>query len=226
MHLYAGDVGLLGTVPIVAGTISLAVGAALAAKKDGRGDVAVAYFGDGAAEEGAFHESLNLASTWGLPTIFVCENNLFASHMHISLRQSGDRVARLAEAHGMPGVTVDGNDVLAVSGAASQMVQRAREGEGPGFLETVTYRWRGHVGPREDEDVGVKRGTDLLDWKKRDPVQRLSVALMRAGELSEDVFEEMCALVAHEVEEAWSRALTADYPPASALLSRVYGKDA
>ena len=222
MHLYAGDRGLLGTVPIVAGTISLAVGAALAAQKDGRGDVAVAYFGDGATEEGVFHESLNLASTWGLPVVFVCENNLFSSHMHISLRQPADRVARFAEANRMPAVTVDGNDVVAVSRAASQMVQRARVDEGPSFLEAVTYRWRGHVGPRDDEDVGVKRGTELVDWKGRDPIRRLSEALMEASELTEEAFEEMQAIVSQKVVEAWSRALNAEYPPASALLDRVY----
>jgi TPP-dependent pyruvate/acetoin dehydrogenase alpha subunit len=222
MHLYAGDRGLLGTVPIVAGTISVAVGAALAARKDGRGDVAVAYFGDGACEEGAFHESLNLASTWELPVLFVCENNLFSSHMHISLRQPANRVARFAEANCIPAVTLDGNDVVAVSKAASQMVQRARANEGPSFLEAVTYRWRGHVGPREDEDVGVKRGTDLVDWKERDPIRRLSEALMEAGELTEGAFEEMQGTVLHKVEAAWSRALKAEYPPASALLDRVY----
>ena len=138
MHLYAPAEGLLGTVPIVAGTISLAVGAALAAKKDGRGDIAVAYFGDGASEEGALHESLNLAAVWGLPILFVCENNLFSSHMHISLRQPANRVARYAEAHCIPAITMDGNDVVAVSAATKQLVDRARSGGGPGFLEAGT----------------------------------------------------------------------------------------
>lgn len=222
MHLYDCERGLLGTVPIVAGTIPLAAGAALAAKKDGRGDVAVAYFGDGAAEEGAFHESLNLAATWKLPVLFVCENNLFSSHMHISLRQPANRVARYAEANCIPADTIDGNDVVAVSRIAEEMVGRARADEGPGFLEAVTYRWRGHVGYREDEDVGVNRGTALEQWKFRDPIRRLAEALVSAGALTANAYQELDDLVTTEVAEAWRRAEAADFPPASALHDRVY----
>jgi pyruvate dehydrogenase E1 component alpha subunit len=222
MHLYAPAEGLLGTVPIVAGTISLAVGAALAAKKDGRGDIAVAYFGDGASEEGALHESLNLAAVWGLPILFVCENNLFSSHMHISLRQPANRVARYAEAHCIPAITMDGNDVVAVSAATKQLVERARSGGGPGFLEAVTYRWRGHVGHREDEDVGVDRGTSLVHWKQRDPVRRLADALIDADELSPAALAELDASITAEVDELWKRAEQAPYPDAAATMDRVY----
>lgn len=224
MHLYAGERGLMGTVPIVAGTIALAVGAALAAKKDDRGDVAVTFFGDGACEEGALHESMNLAATWGLPVLFVCENNLFSSHMHISLRQPADRIARYADAHCIPSATVDGNDVGAVWRVAKEMVGRARNGGGPSFLEAVTYRWRGHVGPREDEDVGVRRGFDLPDWKKRDPIGRLSAALGGSGHLSAEDLHEMAATVGREVEESWGRAMAAGFPPPSALLDLVYAE--
>lgn len=224
MHLYAADKGLLGTVPIVAGTVPLAVGAALAAKKDGRGDVAVAYFGDGASEEGVIHESLNLAAVWNLPILFVCENNLFSSHLHISLRQPTDRIARFADGHRIPAVTLDGNDVVAVSRAAEDMIAGARGGAGPGFLEAVTYRWRGHVGHREDEDVGVDRGADLHLWKARDPVRRLADALIAGKMLSSDAYSALQADVDAEVMEAWRRAQAAPYPPESHLLDRVYAE--
>lgn len=224
MHLYGPDVGLIGTVPIVAGTVPLAVGAALAARKDGRGAVAVAYFGDGAAEEGVVHESLNLASVWKLPILFVCENNLFSSHLHISLRQPSDRIARYAEVHGVSAATVDGNDVVAVSRAVATLLCDIRSGRGPGFLEAVTYRWRGHVGHREDEDVGVDRGEDLHLWKARDPIRRLEGALLSVGSISPEEIEELKQEVAREVAIAWQRAEKASYPNVSQLLNIVYSE--
>ena len=224
MHLFGEDRGLIGTVPIVSGTVPLAVGAALAAKKDHAGDVAVAYFGDGAAEEGAIHESLNLAAVWKLPVLFVCENNQFSSHLHISLRQPANRVARYATAHLVPSATVDGNDVVAVSRAAEALIGAGRRGEGPGFLEAVTYRWRGHVGHRDDEDVGVNRGSDVPLWKARDPIRRLAEALITAGALTSDSYTALDREVTAEIAQSWQKAVAADYPPASALLDRVYAK--
>jgi TPP-dependent pyruvate/acetoin dehydrogenase alpha subunit len=224
MHLHGADCGMLGTVPIVAGTVPLAVGAALAAKKDGRGGVAVAYFGDGAAEEGAIHESLNLASVWSLPLLFVCENNLFSSHLHISLRQPDNRVSRYAEAHVIPARLVDGNDVSVIGRAAGDLIARARRGDGPGFIEAVTYRWRGHVGYRDDEDVGVNRGTEVHLWKARDPIRRLMDALVEAGALTPGALGQLDDEVTAELAEAWKRAAAAEYPPAAALLDRVYAE--
>ncbi|HRH81887.1 MAG TPA: thiamine pyrophosphate-dependent dehydrogenase E1 component subunit alpha [Thiobacillaceae bacterium] len=222
MHLHDPAHGLLGTVPIVAGTVSLAVGAALAARKDGGDSLAVAYFGDGAAEEGVVHEAMNLAAAWRLPVLFVCENNLFSSHLHISLRQPSDRVARFAEAHRMSAMTIDGNDLLAVSDATASLVAGIRRGEGPAFLEALTYRWRGHVGPREDLDVGVNRGSDLALWKRRDPIRRLADALREAESLQEETWQAMDRAVLEEVETAWRRADAAPYPDESALLDWVY----
>lgn len=226
MHLYGGAHGFIGSVPIVAGTVPLAVGAALAAKKDGRGDVAVAYFGDGAAEEGVVHESLNLAAALKLPVLFVCENNLFSSHLHISLRQPANRVGRYGETHRIPTETIDGNDVAAVTAASGALVSRLRRGEGPAFLEAVTYRWRGHVGPREDNDVGVNRGADLVRWKARDPIRRLFDALHDRGILNLTGLESIDKAVTGQVREAWARAEKAPFPSASALLDLVYAKSA
>jgi len=225
MHLHGVENGFIGSVPIVGGTVPLAVGAALAAKKDGKGDVAVAYFGDGAAEEGVLHESLNLAAVLKLPILFVCENNLFSSHLHISARQPADRVGRFAEAHRIPVETIDGNDAVAVSAASERMISRMRRGEGSGFLEAVTYRWRGHVGPSEDIDVGVNRSADLALWKARDPVRRMFDALKSAGNMDDLELERMNQSVVAEVTEAWQRAAGAAFPDGSTLMDLVYAGD-
>ncbi|MCX7890847.1 MAG: thiamine pyrophosphate-dependent dehydrogenase E1 component subunit alpha [Burkholderiales bacterium] len=224
MHLFDQPRGFYGSVPIVAGTVPLAVGAALAAKMDGNGDIAVAYFGDGAAEEGAVHESLNLASLFGWPVLFVVENNLFSSHLHVSLRQPAESVARFAQAHCIDAEVVDGNDVVAVSRAAKRLVDAARAGKGPGFLEAVTYRWRGHVGPREDIDVGVNRSVDLASWKKRDPVRRLADALVAAGAMRPDELDGVYGETRERVEAAWRRAEAAPYPADAELLRCVYAE--
>src|SRR5262249_7878072 len=153
MHLYDGGNGFMGSVPIVAGTVPLAVGGALAAKMDRRGDVAVAYFGDGATEEGAFHESLNLASVFKLPILFVCENNLFSSHLHISLRQPESATARFAAAHRVAYEILDGNDVVAVARSAERLVAAARARHGPGFFQALPSPSPGHPPPPHDADA-------------------------------------------------------------------------
>jgi pyruvate dehydrogenase E1 component alpha subunit len=217
MHLAAPERGLMGTVPIVGATVPFAVGAGLALKMDGNGGVGVAFFGDGATEEGVVHESLNLASSMGLPVVFACDNNLFSSHLHIALRQPCDRVSRFAEAHRIAAEVVDGNDVVAVWRAAQRAVARARDESRPTFLEMVTYRWRGHVGHREDIDVGVKRGEDLPQWKARDPIRRLSEALVVAGLESEASLARLGQEVSDEVDGALAAARAAPYPPADAM---------
>lgn len=222
MHLYGGEIGFLGSVPIVAGTVPLAVGAALAARMDRSGDVGVAYFGDGACEEGVVHESLNLASTMSLPALFVVENNLYSSHLDISLRQPGDRLARFAEAHGVEARVVDGNDVVAVGEAASALIARARSGGGPGFLEAVTYRWRGHVGPDENVDVGLRRSiADLEAWKRRDPIARLVGGMTERG-VAEAEIEARRARADGIARAARDEACDAPWPDREALLRNVY----
>jgi len=222
MHLLDLEHGLYGTVPIVGATIPIAVGAGLAAKLDGRGGLAVSFFGDGATEEGVFHEAMNLAATLKTPVLFACENNFFSSHLHITLRQPRDSVCRYAEAHCVPWQRVDGNDVAAVAHATERAFAAIRAGGGPQFLEMVTYRWRGHVGPSEDEDVGVKRKDDLAVWKGRDPIRRLADALMDGGRLSEAELEHLWAAARDQVRAAWDQASQDPYPPAEALLQTVY----
>lgn len=223
MHLWDQPRGFYGSVPIVAGTIPLAVGAGLAAKMSGTDDIGVAYFGDGAVEEGALHESLNLARTQQVPLLFVVENNLFASHMHIGLRQPKDATVRFAAAHDIPFELIDGNDVVAIHKAAERLVNRCRCGNGPGFLEAVTFRWYGHVDWREDIDVGVNRSIeDLENWRRRDPISRLRIALELVGCWSAAEQDRIASEIGHEILSAWERAMGDPYPQATALLDRVY----
>jgi pyruvate dehydrogenase E1 component alpha subunit len=222
-HLFASEVGILGTVPLVAATIPLAVGAALAAKLRRESRVSVSFFGDGATEEGHFHESVNLAAVHKLPVIFVCENNLYASHMPLHERRAKDNIAVSAEAHGVAGAVIDGNDVLAVFDAASSAVARARNGEGPSLLECRTYRWRGHVGPAWDMDVGVKRKDELAMWKPKDPIAR-AATLLRAAGWTDAQFEATSATIARDLDTAVAAARSAPFPPATDLYTHVYSE--
>lgn len=225
MHLWDQPRGFYGSVPIVAGTVPLAVGAGMAAKMQGTRDISVAYFGDGAIEEGVVHESLNLASLLKTPVLFVVENNLFASHMHISLRQPKDSTARFAVANDIHYAVVDGNDVVAVAKAAGELIGRARDGNGPGFLEAVTYRWYGHVDWRDDVDVGVNRSVEhLANWRARDPVRRLVDAMIDAKIWSQDQTAALEADFASEIAQAWDQAMNDPYPSETALLDRVYAQ--
>ena len=223
MHLMDRDNGLYGTVPIVGGTIPIATGAALASKLDRDQSVAVSFLGDGATEEGAFHESLNFASVFKLPVVYVVENNLFSSHLHISLRQPFDSVCRYAESHGVTWQRVDGNDLIEMNNAVTSAFDNSRQGKGPQFIEAVTYRWRGHVGHSEDSDVGVARKEGLLEWKKRDPIRRLFEGLNQAGHLEESQLEDFYIKARETVSAAWKLAEADPYPDESALLSCVYG---
>ena len=223
MHLWDGPRGFCGSVPIVGGTVPLAVGAGLASKLKGSDELGVCYLGDGAMEEGVVQESMNLAKVLGVPVLFVIENNLFSSHMHISLRQTSDSTARFAEAHNIPFEVVDGNNVAVVADAVGHLIDQARRGEGPGFLEAVTFRWLGHVDWREDVDVGVKRSAKTLaEWRARDPISRLERALIAAGQWSADQSEVIRSEIQQDIVDAWETAMADPWPENEALLDSVY----
>jgi acetoin:2,6-dichlorophenolindophenol oxidoreductase subunit alpha len=221
MHLIASEIGLLGTVPLVAATIPIAVGAALASKLRNDTKVSVAFFGDGATEEGHFHEAVNLAAVYHLPVIFVCENNSYSSHMHLLERRVEDNLYKFGEAHGIPGVRLDGNDVVVVYKASVDAVQRARNGNGPTLLECRTYRWRGHVGPDLDMDVGVKRKNEMKEWLPKDPIGRARAALIELG-ISGTDFARMEKQVQTEVEEAIRFASQSPYPSENEINDHVF----
>ena len=222
MHLIDTAVGVMGTVPLVGATIPIAVGAALASKLRGDGRVAVAFFGDGATEEGHFHESLNLASLYRLPVLFVCENNFYSTHMPLADRRPQDNIVQSADLHGMPGVRVDGNDVMAVYESAREAVKRARDGQGPTLLECRTYRWRGHVGPAWDLDVGEHRRRELKEWLPKDPIPRLRRRMTDEG-ASLDSLDRMEQEIQADIEAAVRFARDSPAPDPNQLFQYVYG---
>ena len=226
MHLFDQSSGFYGSVPIVAGTVSLAVGAAMAAKMQGTNDIGVAYIGDGAVEEGVVHESFNLAKVHNAPMLFVIENNLFASHMHISLRQPSDLISRFAIANEIPYALVDGNDACAIHNIAKEQITEMRNGDGPRFIELVTYRHYGHVDWRDDVDVGVERSLDDIEnWKSRDPILRLSKSMIEKGIWSLDEENEYKKQIDTEIILAWDKAMNDPYPAPSATLDYVYSEN-
>jgi TPP-dependent pyruvate/acetoin dehydrogenase alpha subunit len=180
MHVAVPELGILGTNGIVGASIGIATGAALAAQLAGDGSVAVAYFGDGATNQGLFHESLNLASLWSLPVVYVCENNHFAQSARLEDMVRNPELSSRAASYGIPGVDVDGMDVRAVRAAAATAVARAREGGGPTLLVADTYRYFGHM----IADTQIYRSPDEIGvWRARDPIERLAGELVAAGRL-------------------------------------------
>lgn len=225
MHLWDGDSGFYGSVPIVAGTVPLAVGAGIASRLKRDKSIAVSYLGDGAAEEGVVFESMNLAKMHDSPTLFVIENNLFSSHMHLSQRQPYNSTIRIGEACGIRSVLVDGNNVLEVKEVSESLINHARNHNEPVLIEAITYRFYGHVDWREDIDVGVNRSIqDLENWKKRDPILRLSKSLIDKNYMQQQDFKEMEVKITKEIESAWSKALKDPFPTEDKLLERVYAR--
>ena len=224
MHIIDNKNGFRGSVPIVGATIPIATGAGLAAKMDKTGDIAISYFGDGACEEGVLHESLNMASVMKLPVLYVCENNLFSSHLHIELRQPSNTTARFADSHRIKNNTVDGNDVVGMYKLLDKEITEMRNSSRPFYLEAFTYRWRGHVGHREDIDVGVKRGDELKLWKLRDPIQRLLNSMIAKEIYTQDEFDQLSNSIQIKINNDWLKAESAEYPEKDFLLSTVYAK--
>ena len=222
MHLISVDNGILGTVPIVAATIPIAVGAGLAYKMKQQDSISVPFFGDGATEEGHFFESMNLAAIYSLPVVFVLENNLQASHMHLKERRPADNLDRLGDFFNMPSERVDGNDALAIYTCAEKAAERARMGEGPSIIEARTYRWRGHVDWREDDDVGLLRSDDLRMWKPAKCPIKLLERQMGAEGVDESYFREVENHLQSEVNDAITFAVESIPPHESELLKHVF----
>lgn len=173
MHLIDLSVGFMGATPIVGGTVPLAVGAAWAAKLKKTDDIAVIFLGDGCFEEGVVHESMNFAALHKLPILFVCENNEFSVYTHASIRQPVRPIYKIAEAHGLNASSIDGNDIYEVITASKEMIDLARSGSGPQFLECKTYRWREHCGPDYDNHLGYRSKESIDVGHLSCPVMRL-----------------------------------------------------
>ena len=222
MHLVAPEIGLMGTSAMVGSGIALAVGSAMAFVMKGTEKVAVTFFGDGATEEGVFYESLNLAAVRRFPVIFVCENNLYSSHMHIRDRRPADNITEIVRANCIPAIRVDGNNVLEVYRAAVGAVRDARQGKGPSFIECRTYRWRGHVGPNYDLERGLRSKEELETWVARCPIKSFEGELMSKGLLTENEANTLRAEVVEEVVEAIAWARSSPMPNENELTSYVF----
>jgi 2-oxoisovalerate dehydrogenase E1 component len=215
MHLFAPEVGLMGTSGIVGPCILQAAGAGYSLQLLKTDRVSVAFFGDGAVQNGAFHEGLNMAAIWGLPVIFVCENNLYATEVPFSYAAKNPDVGGRGRIYGMPGATVDGNNVLAVHDAARQAVLRARSGGGPTLLECKTYRTRAHAeGMR---DAGYRTTAEVEEWKARDPMGTFRRRIVDAGIAAEADLDRLDAEVKASIDEAFEFAKSSPWPdPATA----------
>jgi TPP-dependent pyruvate/acetoin dehydrogenase alpha subunit len=223
-HLIDMSCGFMGSAPILASTISVGVGAAWAIAMNGDSHVVALYFGDGATEEGTFHEAMNFASVKRLPVLFICENNLYSVHSPLDVRQPKRPISALGPAHGMAALHGDGNDVETVYHLAGEAISRARSGDGPTIIELATYRWMEHCGPNGDIELNYRTAAELAAWKERDPVAAYREALIAAGRMTPAEELALRRQIEDEVDQAFSFARGSAFPPATDLLSHVYPK--
>jgi len=219
MHIADVEHGNLGATGIVGGNIPVATGAALSMKLQGRDSVVLCFFGDGATNTGAFHESVNMAATWKLPVVYICENNLYGMSVPFEKASAVPNAADRAAAYNIPGEVVDGMDVLAVREAVQRAVARARAGEGPTLLECKTYRWYGHS--RSDPRKYRTREEEAA-WRARDPINQLRDKMLKAGLLTEEQFAQMEERAHQAIETATEFALNSPDPPVEELYKDVY----
>jgi TPP-dependent pyruvate/acetoin dehydrogenase alpha subunit len=220
MHIADMKIGILGANGIVGAGIPIAVGAGFAIKYKGRDQVVLSFFGDAATNTGAFHEAVNLASTWKLPVVFICENNLYGISVSIKKACALASLAGRSAGYGIPGVCVDGNDVLAVREAANEAVNRARKGEGPSFLECQTYRWLGHF---TADDGKYRPAEEVTYWKEeRDPIGNFAKRLLADKDVSQEDLDGIQADAKKEVEKAFTFALESEAADVESMLKGVY----
>ena len=219
MHIADTDIGILGANGIVGAGITLAAGAALSAKMRGTDQVAICFLGDGASNRGTFHEGINLAAVWQLPVVYVIENNLYAEKTRIADTYRLPDLSARAGAFGIPDVTVDGNDVVAVYETVGEAVARARRGEGPTLVEAKTYRWRGHF---EGDTQEYRSKEEVDEWKEKDPIKAFRKRLAETGIMDDAAAEAINAEIEAEIEAAVKFALESPSPAPEAALEDVF----
>ena len=220
MHIADFSIGMLGANGIVAGGIPIVTGAGLAAQLDDKGRVAVSFFGDGASNAGPFHESINIAAKWKLPMLYICENNLWAAATAATATLAHSDVAARAAGYDIPGVIVDGNDVVAVYAAAAAAVSRARAGGGPTLIECKTYRWRGHTERTEETDPRPQE--EIEEWQRKDPIPRLITNLQEQGLLSDADWQQLDEDILAAIEQAVRFAADSPFPDLEMALEDVF----
>jgi len=219
MHLADFGVGILGAIGIVGAGIPIATGAALSAKMRKSAQVTVCFFGDGAVNEGTFHEALNMAGLWKLPVVYVIENNLYGFSTHIDRVTPITDLSRRADSYAMPGYSIDGNDIFTVYRTAKEAVERARKGHGPTLVECKTYRFKGHS---RFEPANYRTKEELEEWLKKDPLERLKKHLLKEENLSEKDLEEIRTRVDREIDEAVDFAKKSPDPEPDDALKYIY----
>src|SRR5690606_9230332 len=223
MQLAEFSVGLQAAKGIVGGGLPIATGASLAAQLDGKGRVAVCFFGDGAVAEGEFHEALNIAATWALPIVFVCENNQYAANNAVAVQHPATDLAIHARAYAMPGVTIDGNDVLAVYDSVDTAVDRARAGDGPSMIECKTYRWYFHA-MRNAPPPETRPADEIEAWKANDPIARFERDLVARGLLTPAEAGRIREQIAAELQAAVAFAEASPFPDPADLLVDMFAR--
>jgi 2-oxoisovalerate dehydrogenase E1 component len=221
MHLFSPDVGMMGTSGIVGPCILQATGAGYSFQLLETDQVGVAFFGDGAVGNGAFHEGLNLATIWDLPVVFVCENNMYATEVAFSDAARNTDVAGRAATYGLTAEAVDGNDVLAVHKAAATAVARARSGEGPSLVECRTYRTRAHA--EGMGDGGYRSQEEIDSWKARDPITLLSATIVKDGIATEADLQTIDDEISTEIQDAVAFATDSPWPDPATVADHIYG---
>lgn len=219
MHIADFKIGMLGATAVVGAGLPIAVGAGLSAKLRKTDQVVACFFGEGASNQGTFHESINMASIWKLPVIFVCENNLYAMGTRQSRVMAIENVADRAVAYGIPGVVVDGNDVLAVYEATEKAVERARKGEGPTLIECKTYRHKGHS---RVDPAKYRPKEEVEEWLAKDPIKCFKEKLLQTNTLTESEIQQIEKEVSDEIEEAVKFAMESPYPAPEEALEDIY----
>jgi TPP-dependent pyruvate/acetoin dehydrogenase alpha subunit len=222
MHLMAPEIGIFGSTAIVGGSLPLGTGTALASKIQGNDRVTAVFFGDGAVDEGTFHESLNFAALKKLPVVYVCENNSYAINSHQLQRQTGDNIFKMAHGYGMPGYQIDGNDVLKVSEFAREAVERCRREEGPTLLECITYRWKGHIGTVNDVGPGFRPQEELDYWVSKCPVKWFAEYLEARGILDYKTQKAINDEIDQLIIDAFDFAVNSPKPKPENLLEHLY----
>ena len=222
MHLIDLSVGYLGSSPIVGSTIAISTGVAFGTQLRGERRVTAVFFGEGATEEGVFQEALNFAALKSLPIVFVCENNLYSTYAPLSVRQADGRsLIAIAQGLGVEGQQGDGNDVVSVYQLAGEAIRKARDGA-PVLLELATYRWREHVGPYFDNDLGYRTESEFQEWRARCPLDTLRKHLLHEGLISNAEDIQMQGDIAAEIEDSFAFAKDSPFPAKPSLMEHVY----
>lgn len=222
MHIADFSLGILGANGIVGGGLPTAAGSALASQLRGDDQVTVCFFGDGAANQGTFHEAVNLSAVWKLPVIYICENNLYAVTTPAAKSISIEDVADRGASYGIPGMAIDGQDIMAVYEATAEAVKRAREGDGPSLIECKTYRFMGHMGGKEVFEGSYRTEEEVEEWKKRDPITMFEADLLKMGVLTKEDADGIDKQINAEMDEAVAFAEQSPLPEPEEALEDLY----